>query len=334
MQRFRPDLFPLGSQAQLTAITGCFAKSMTCSHSSTGKYSAAIPYTDCLRLAQIGNSQCFGHNHSACTAYHGQNCDQIRNTEQDLRRNGGRACRLQMQLEGVDQSLFQRLRDGIASRNYTGAELRQLILKYAGGGPGEGSEGDEGYDALDALTNGFLLMGVAPEETRAREPGMVFYQPTPARVVLELVEKADFRPHDVFYDIGSGLGQVAILVHLLSGVRAKGVEFEPAYCDYARRCARELNLSKVEFINADAREADYSDGIAFFMYTPFEGEMLEQVLERLEDQAGRRGIRLYTYGPCTSQVARQSWLERVDHNGSEVYKLATFETPAQALEAA
>jgi SAM-dependent methyltransferase len=161
---------------------------------------------------------------------------------------------------------------------------------------------------------------------------MWFYQPTPARIVLELAEKADFQPHDVFYDIGSGLGQVAILVHLLSQVWAKGVEFEPAYCDYARRCARELNLSQVAFINADARAADYSDGTAFFLYTPFEGKMLERVLEKIKDESVGRDIRLYTYGPCTLQVARQGRLERLDQNGSEVYRLAIFKNICTSRE--
>jgi SAM-dependent methyltransferase len=153
---------------------------------------------------------------------------------------------------------------------------------------------------------------------------MVFYQPTPARIVLELIEKADLTKEDVFYDAGSGLGQVAILVNLLSGVRTKGVELEPAYCDYARRCTRELNLSQVEFMNVDAREADYSDGTVFFMYTPFEGSLLQEVLEKLKGESCKRMIWVYTYGPCTLQVARQSWLERVDRNGDCMHKLAMF----------
>jgi hypothetical protein len=235
---------------------------------------------------------------------------------------------IKIRLEDVDERLFQRLRDNIASRNYTSAGLRQQIVKYAGDGQShEENERDESYDDLDAFTNGLLLIGPAPEETREREPEMIFYQPTPARIVLGLVENADFQPQDVFYDMGSGLGQVTLLVHLLSGVCAKGVEFEPAYCDYARRCAEELNLSQVEFINADAREVDYADGTVFFLYTPFEGKILEQVLERLRDESRTREIKLYTYGPCTLQVAQQNWLERVDQNASKVYRLAMFRTP-------
>lgn len=238
------------------------------------------------------------------------------------------------QLNGIDEGVFQKLREYVASGHYTSAELRQRIIGYAGGGSSLSCASGEGYDSLDTLVGGFLLTEVALEEIRQQEPEMVFYQPTPARIVLEMAEKADLQQDDVFYDIGSGLGQVSILMHLLSGVRAKGVEIEPTYCDYARRCASGLNLSQVEFINVDAREADYSDGTIFFLYTPFEGRMLEQVLERLKYESRKRRIRLYTYGPCTLQVARHRWLERVDQNGNHADRLAIFRTPEQELEAA
>lgn len=238
------------------------------------------------------------------------------------------------QLNGIDEGLYQKLREYVASGYYTSAELRQRLIGCAGDGSSLGNVNDEGYDSLDALVSGFLLTEVALEEIRQQEPEMVFYQPTPARIVLEMAEKADLQQDDVFYDIGSGLGQVSILMHLLSGVRAKGVEVEPAYCDYARRCARGLNLSQVEFINVDAREADYSDGTIFFLYTPFEGRMLERVLERLKYESRKRRIQLYTYGPCTLQVARQRWLERVDQNGNHANRLAIFRTPERELEAA
>ena len=230
-------------------------------------------------------------------------------------------------LEGVDESLFRRLRQDIASGNCASAELRRRLARYAGGASSGGRQADEGYDNLDALVSGLLLTEVAPEGASPREPEMVFYQPTPARIVLEMVERSDFRQHDVFYDIGSGLGHVSILVHLLGGIRAKGVEVEPAYCSYARRCARGLNLSQVQFINVDAREADYSDGTIFFLYTPFKGRMLERVLDRLRHESTKRRIRLCTYGPCTLQVAQQRWLERLDQNSVQENRLAMFTTP-------
>jgi SAM-dependent methyltransferase len=153
---------------------------------------------------------------------------------------------------------------------------------------------------------------------------MVYYQPTPARVILELVEKADIGGGDVFYDLGSGLGQVPILVNLLTGARAVGVEFEPAYCEHAQECARRMNLSQVAFVNLDARVADYADGTVFFMYTPFEGQLLQEVLGRLRDEARKRVLRVCTYGPCTRQVSGQDWLWPVGQRAERVYELAVF----------
>jgi hypothetical protein len=152
------------------------------------------------------------------------------------------------QLEEINKNLFQKLRANIRSGHCTGTELRHHLAEYAGCDSTERGQDDIGYDSLDAFFCSLLLIEGTPVETKERQPEMVFYQPTPARIVLELVEKASLKKEDVFYDVGSGLGQVSMLVNLLSGVRAKGVEFEPAYCDYARRCAKELNLSRVEFI--------------------------------------------------------------------------------------
>ena len=230
------------------------------------------------------------------------------------------------QLEETNENLFQKLRASIRSGHCTGAELRRQLAEYAGCSSTEIGQGDIGYDSLDAFLSGLLLIEGTPGETRERQPEMVFYQPTPARIVLELIERVSLKKEDVFYDVGSGLGQVSMLVNLLSGVRAKGVDFEPAYCDYARRCAKELNLSRVEYINADAREVDYSDGTVFFMYTPFEGRLLQEVLERLKGESRRRKIKVCTYGPCTPQVSRQSWLKRVDQNGNSIHELAVFES--------
>jgi SAM-dependent methyltransferase len=183
---------------------------------------------------------------------------------------------------------------------------------------------DVGYDTLDAFVDGLLRVEIVPEETKEREPDMVSLQPTPVRVILELIEKANITKDDIFYDVGSGLGQVAILVGLLAEAKVKGIEFEPAYCEYAQRCATGLNLSHVEFINADARDADYSDGTIFFMYTPFRGSMLQHVLERLRSESRKRAIRIGTYGPCTPRVSAQGWLRCIGQPPEHEYELAVF----------
>jgi len=235
------------------------------------------------------------------------------------------AVQIRDQLEEINQKLFQEFRAHIRSGNCTAADLKRQFDERVERASRERSQDDIGYDSLDMFVNGLLRIDVAPQETRKREPEMVFYQPTPARVILELVERANIGVDDTFYDLGSGLGQVPILVNLLTGAKARGIEFEPAYCEYARQCARRLNLSRVEFINLDAREADYSDGTIFFMYTPFEGTLLQKVLGKLESESRRRMITIATYGPCTRQVSDQNWLKRLDRDAHQEFRLGVFQ---------
>jgi len=240
----------------------------------------------------------------------------------DLERD---AEQVKLQLEKINIDLFGRLRAKIQTGGCRGAAFRDMIEEFAGDSLKESADQPAiGYDNLDVFVDGLFPIATLPEETRAREPEMVFYQKTPARIIFELVDKANFNKEDVFYDLGSGLGQVGILVNLLSEVRTRGVEFEPTYCDYASACATELNLPDVQFINADARKADYSDGTVFFMYTPFEGEMLREVLEKLQAASKDRAIKLFTYGPCSFQVGKQNWLKHENRGGITIYKLAMF----------
>ena len=241
---------------------------------------------------------------------------------------------LKNRLEEVDETLFRRLRVNIRSGNYTCEDLRHQFDNYVEHADKERRQDDTGYDALDMFVNDLLRIDVALEETGRREPDMVFLQPTPARIVLRLIEEANITKDDVFYDLGSGLGQVPILVGLLTGAKTKGIEFEAAYCDYARQCAGRLNLSHVKFMNLDARDADYSDGTVFFMYTPFTDKLLQEVLEKLKGESRKRAIRICTYGPCTPHVSNQSWLRRVgqvDQNADHEYESAIFRSVQETL---
>lgn len=66
-----------------------------------------------------------------------------------------------------------------------------------------------GFDTLDILINRLLSTHAINEEKRKIEPETIFYQKTPARVILELSKKVN--QEDVFYDIGSGIGHLVIL---------------------------------------------------------------------------------------------------------------------------
>lgn len=206
-------------------------------------------------------------------------------------------------LEAESAEIVLALRRDIAFGRCSPEALRATLVGHAGpaGRPGR-------YDALDLLVAGVLDGGPPDQELAEREPDMVAYQPTPVRSVLALIERASIVPGDVFYDLGSGLGWVVILVALLSGARAKGIEFEQVYRDYAVRCARRLNVVGVEFVRADVRSAPLEDGSVFFLYTPFRGVLLRQTLDRLQNEAAMRPIRVCTLGPCTAEVRGAAWL--------------------------
>jgi len=171
------------------------------------------------------------------------------------------------------------------------------------------------YDDLDIFVNRWLGSGKMPVPTLELATEMVGFYKTPAKVVVDLVERVGFGPGDVFVDLGAGLGQVVMLVHLLTGARALGVEIEPAYCAYARRCTERLGLTGVSFVAADARVADLSAGTVFFLFTPFKGEVFCQVMDRVKTVASSREIRVVGYGPCSVEIARLDWLKREGDRG-------------------
>jgi len=226
-------------------------------------------------------------------------------------------------LERIDINLFKRLQEKIAAGIYKKDSFLKMTSLYFNSSPANIDQPDKiGYDNLDIFINGLLCGNTIVATTTKLEPEMVFYQKTPARIVFEMAAKAQFNQDDIFFDLGSGLGQVAILINLISGVATKGIEYEPAYCAFARACASQLNLYDIEFINA--RNADYSTGTIFFMYTPFEGRILQEVLEILQKESKQRTIRIFTYGPCSLLVGQQDWLYCSNGKGDDFYKLYEF----------
>jgi hypothetical protein len=213
--------------------------------------------------------------------------------------------------ESLDGLLFHRLRARLRASTDPGPVFRDMLEAYFPARERRLQIAPAGYDDLDAFLNGLLHPRALPAASRPLEPGMVAYQKTPARIALELIDRCGLAPGETFCDVGSGLGQIPLLAHLLTGAKAVGIEREPAYADYARACASDLGLSAVEFRSIDAREADYAPFDVLFFYTPFRGRMLEEVLEPIRNQ-GRKGLRLFAFGPCVSDLAGREWLSPWD----------------------
>lgn len=233
------------------------------------------------------------------------------------------ANRLKEKLELIDTGMFRQLEQQINNSKDKGFVFRKMIDDFFSSSLADVEHPDaSGYDNLDILINRLLSTGTIPEARRDLEPEMVFYQKTPARIIFELSKKIN--RDDIFFDVGSGVGQVVILVNLISGAKAIGIEFEPAYCNYAKEVASGLDLVNVLFINEHAKNIDYSIGSVFFLYTPFYGKMLREVLALLQKHSFNKRIRIFTYGPCSMKIAEQNWLQCVNGKGDNVYKLYEF----------
>ncbi|MCP4141421.1 MAG: hypothetical protein GY755_14250 [Chloroflexi bacterium] len=181
-----------------------------------------------------------------------------------------------------------------------------------------------GYENLDFLLNEILLPLPHPKTILQPEYGMVRYEPTPASVIVELTERITFTENDYFYDLGSGLGKITSLMHLLTGTRSMGVEYQPTFCTYAAQQANRLYLKDVKYLNADARYVDYTDATVFFFFNPFGGVIFDRVLERLRSEAEQREIIISSYGSSSQPLSELPWLEYIPPINSDENALAIF----------
>lgn len=219
-----------------------------------------------------------------------------------------RAMTIRARLEAVNTELYQSIRSELVN----GAQPQTLLLwmqtSAYQGGTGTPAPG-LAYDYRDELLSGVLQFHEPGEMNLHHVPEMVFYQPTPVRHILQLITAGALSEGDVLVDLGSGLGHVPLLASLLTGVEGFGIEVEGAYVTSAQECARSLHLSRVCFLHQDARAADLSTGTVFYLYSPFTGSILADVLEKLRRESTDRPIRICTLGPCTCTLARESWLQ-------------------------
>jgi SAM-dependent methyltransferase len=150
-------------------------------------------------------------------------------------------------------------------------------------------------EAADAAVEARLgIDGPRPASSPPGE-GLIGYHPSGVSEILRAIDGVPVVPEDVVVDLGSGLGKVALLAHLLSGARARGVEIQADLVRRARASAARLDLD-VRFTAEDARAADLADGTVFFLYAPFDGAALLDVVRRLHRVASAHAISVCALG--------------------------------------
>ncbi len=133
-------------------------------------------------------------------------------------------------------------------------------------------------------------------------------------VIKEVIERLDLGEEEVFYDLGSGYGRVPLYFGLTTRLKKiKGIELVGRRVEQSREAAKRLGLDQVEFIQANARVHDFSDGEIFFMFNPFTGESLRVVVDRLKELSRAKPIRIISFGLCNHYLIEQKdWLREVD----------------------
>jgi|SRR5687768_5300900 len=160
----------------------------------------------------------------------------------------------------------------------------------------------------DAWLDRVLGLGEPPADGPELPRGCVPYIPCSVAALLEVVDRAEIGPADVFVDVGSGVGRAMALVHLLTDASVIGIEIQSELVEAARDLARLVSM-RVASVHGDAALlAGYiAVGSVFFFYCPFGGARLQHVLDELEGIAKTRPIRV-----CCVDVAMPecAWLAR------------------------
>jgi SAM-dependent methyltransferase len=151
-------------------------------------------------------------------------------------------------------------------------------------------------------------LGIAAPMPSQSPPGehLLGYHPAGIAQIVRALAEVPVVASDVVVDLGAGLGKFVLVTRLLTGATARGIEIQPDLVARARWAAQRLQVD-VRFCEGDARTADLSDGTVFFLYLPFTGPALVEVLDRLHDVAKRRAIVVCALAIDLDRVA--SWLK-------------------------
>lgn len=146
----------------------------------------------------------------------------------------------------------------------------------------------------DAWIDVVIGIDEVPEDGPDLPRGCAPYLPCPVDRVLRAIDGAGVTEHDVFIDVGSGVGRAAAVTHFLTGAGAIGIEIQSGLVHASRQLADRLRASRVRVVEGDAaRLTSYLViGTVFFLYCPFGGARLARVLRDIESIARTHEVRV------------------------------------------
>jgi hypothetical protein len=127
--------------------------------------------------------------------------------------------------------------------------------------------------------------GTAPSS----RPGAVYYATVDYRIIRSVFNRLQLRRSDIFVDVGAGKGRVVCLAAQYRLKLVLGVEYEFYLATLAKLNVMRMRgrRTPVEIHTMPAEEFDYSSATALYFFNPFEAEVLDLVLHKVnQDRAG------------------------------------------------
>ncbi|MEX1111103.1 MAG: methyltransferase domain-containing protein [Chthoniobacterales bacterium] len=136
--------------------------------------------------------------------------------------------------------------------------------------------------------------------------------PTPQAAVERMVDLAEIQPGDKVYDLGCGDGRIVVAAARRHGVKAVGVDIDPAQVAKSRENAQRAGVENlVTIVEGDIYQTDFRDADVVFLY--LQPDLLRGLIPQLRQM--KPGARIVTFdfgidGAKPAQVERRAFGER------------------------
>jgi len=144
--------------------------------------------------------------------------------------------------------------------------------------------------------------------------GAVYYASGNYSETRELLRRLNLKPLDTFVDVGAGKGRVLCLAAQYKMQKVIGVEYSAELATVAQRNVDRLRgrQTPVEIHIQAAEEFDYAGATVIYLFNPFEAEILDLVLRKIEIDRADTSLRIAFVMESAAQRAvfqSHEWLE-------------------------
>jgi SAM-dependent methyltransferase len=164
-----------------------------------------------------------------------------------------------------------------------------------------------------------------------------WYEPINYITLHRCLRAMELTRHDVVFDIGCGLGRVLCVLARMPIRKCVGIDLDAVFVERAKQNVSRTRgkRAEVEVLVADAAQADYDEGTAFYLYNSFGAATMAAFLEQLHQSVLRRPrpIRVCYLNPMQNHVFENTpWLKSAGEARSVWYEthatLWRYEPPA------